>query len=42
MDKKVNPDNDALDLSEEQFRKQTQDEFDETYFPLEESKPPHY
>ena len=42
MDKKANPDNDALDLSEEHFRNQSQDESDEPYFPLEESKPPHY
>ena len=42
MAKKTNPDNDALDPSEEYFKKQSQDEEDQPYFPLEESLPPHY
>ena len=42
MDKKINPDNDALDPSDEYFKNQSQDEEDQSYFPLEESPPPHY
>ena len=34
-------DNDGLDPSEEFFRKKKGND-DDTYFPLEESKPPHY
>ena len=33
-------DNDGLDPSEEYFRKKEND--DDTYFPTEESEPPHY
>ena len=37
-----NYDNDGLDPSEEYFRKKKKDNDDETYFPAEESEPPHY
>ncbi len=42
MSRKINPENDAFDPSEEYWREQTNEEEDELYFPLEESKPPHY
>ena len=42
MGKERNYDNDALDLSEEYFRKNKKDKDEDTYFPLEESEPPHY
>ena len=35
-------DDDALDPSEEYWKKQNPDEEDQPYFPPEESKPPHY
>ena len=37
-----NYDNDALDPSEEYFRKKKKGNDEDTYFPLEESEPPHY
>ena len=39
-----NYDNDGLDPSEEYFKKKrkSNDDDDDTYFPLEESEPPHY
>ena len=37
-----NYDNDGLDPSEEHFRKKDKGNDDETYFPPEESEPPHY
>ena len=40
MEKELNYDNDGLDPSEEYFRKKEND--DDTYFPTEESEPPHY
>ena len=40
MEKELNHDNDGLDPSEEYFRKKDNDE--DTYFPPEESEPPHY
>ena len=44
MKEKINPDNDGLDPSEEYFRTKNDnsDEQDQPYFPVEESKPPHY
>ena len=42
MKKKRNYDNDGLDPSEEYFKKKEKGHEDETYFPLDESKPPHY
>ncbi|KGG14887.1 MULTISPECIES: hypothetical protein [unclassified Prochlorococcus] len=42
MNEKINPDNEALDPSDEYWRQQSSDEEDEPYFPPEESKPPHY
>ncbi len=42
MNEKINPYNDFLDPFEEYWREQNPDEDDEAYFPLEESKPPHY
>jgi len=42
MDKERNYDNDGFDPSEEYFRKKKNDSDDDTYFPLEESEPPHY
>tara|TARA_Y100001968_G_scaffold267927_1_gene258067 strand:+ start:255 stop:389 length:135 start_codon:yes stop_codon:yes gene_type:complete len=44
MKENVNPDNDCFDQLEEYFRKKD-DSFkndNEEYFPLENSKPPHY
>ena len=35
-------DNDGLDPSEEYFRKKKKCNDEDTYFPLEESEPPHY
>ena len=40
MEKERNYDNDGLDPSEEYFRKKDND--NDTYFPPEESEPPHY
>ena len=40
--KERNYDNDGTDPSEEYFRKKKKDNDDDTYFPLEESEPPHY
>ena len=37
-----NYDNDGLDPSEEYFKKKRKSNDDDTYFPLEESEPPHY
>ena len=34
--------NDGLDPSEEYFRKKTKSNDEDTYFPPEESEPPHY
>ena len=44
MKEKINPDNDGLDPSEEYFitKNDNNDEQDQPYFPVEESKPPHY
>ena len=42
MDRESNYDNDGLDLSEEYFKKKKKGDDEETYFPLEESEPPHY
>ena len=42
MNEKINPDDDAIDLSEEYWREQNLDEENQPYFPIEESKPPHY
>ena len=42
MEKEQNYDNDGLDPSEEYFRKNKKDNNDDTYFPSEESEPPHY
>ena len=42
MQKEPNYDNDGLDPSEEYFRKKKKGNDDYTYFPLEESEPPHY
>ncbi len=44
MKEKINPDNDGLDPSEEYSRKKdhSTNENDPPYFPVEESKPPHY
>jgi len=42
MDKERNYDNDGLDPSEEYLRKKKKDNYDDTYFPPEESEPPHY
>ena len=42
MEKEQNYDNDGLDPSEEYFRKKKKDNDEDTYFPLEESEPPHY
>ena len=42
MNEKINPDNDSLDPSDEYWREQDPDEEDGSYFPFEESKPPHY
>ena len=40
MGKERNYDNEATDPSEEYFRKKKDN--DDTYFPREESEPPHY
>ena len=40
MEKERNSDNDRLDPSEEFFKNKEKD--NDTYFPQEESKPPHY
>ena len=37
-----NYDNDGLDQSEEYFRSKRKSDDEDTYFPPEESKPPHY
>ena len=37
-----NYDNDGLDPSEEYFRKKKKGKDEDTYFPPEESEPPHY
>tara|TARA_Y100001968_G_C18949600_1_gene522567 strand:+ start:318 stop:452 length:135 start_codon:yes stop_codon:yes gene_type:complete len=44
MNKKRSPKNDSLAPFEEYFKKKSKSltEEDEPYFPLEESKPPHY
>ena len=42
MEKVRNYDNEGTDPSEEYFRKKKKDNDDDTYFPLEESEPPHY
>ncbi len=42
MSEKTNPDNDVFDTSDEYWRGEEADEECETYFPPEESKPPHY
>jgi hypothetical protein len=39
--KERNYDDDGKDPSEEHFRKKKKD-YDDTYFPQEESEPPHY
>ena len=41
MEQERNHDNDGLDPSEEYFRKKKGNDED-TYFPPEESEPPHY
>ena len=40
--KEPNYDNDGLDPSEEYFKKKEKVHDDDTYFPPEESVPPHY
>ena len=42
MERESNYDNDGLDPSVEYFRKKKKGNDEETYFPLEESEPPHY
>ena len=42
MEKESNYDNDGLDPSEEYFKKKGKGNDDDTYFPQEESEPPHY
>ena len=42
MEKERNYDNDGFDPSEEYFRKKKKGNDEDTYFPLEESEPPHY
>ena len=42
MGKESDYDNDGLDPSEEYFRKRKICHDDDTYFPQEESEPPHY
>ena len=42
IDNERNYDNDGLDPSEEYFRKKKKGNDEDTYFPLEESEPPHY
>jgi len=42
MEQERNYDNDGLDPSEEYFRRKKKGNDEDTYFPLEESEPPHY
>ena len=42
MEKERNYDNDGLDPSEEYFKQKGKGNDDDTYFPPEESEPPHY
>ena len=42
MEKERNYDNDGLDPSEEYFRKKEKGNDEDSYFPPEESEPPHY
>ena len=42
MEKERNYHNDVLDTSEDYFRKKKKGNDEDTYFPLEESEPPHY
>ena len=42
MEKEHNYDNDALDPSEEYLRRKKKGNDEDTYFPPEESEPPHY
>ncbi len=44
MQEKINPDNDAIDPSEEYFKKKndSEDHESEEYYPQEQSIPPHY
>ncbi len=44
MNKKINPDDDTYNPSEEEFKKKsdTYESETEEYFPLETSTPPHY
>ena len=42
MAKERNYDNDGLEPSEEYFKKKEKGNDDYTYFPQEESEPPHY
>ena len=42
MEKECNYDNDGLDPSEEYFKKKGKGNDYDTYFPPEESEPPHY
>ncbi len=44
MKEKINPDNDCYDQYEEYFMEKDYSDKNETeeYFPLENSKPPHY
>ena len=42
MERESDYDNDGLDPSEEYFRKKKKGNDHDTYFPPEESEPPHY
>ena len=42
MEREKDYDNDGLDQTEEYFRKKEKSRGDDTYFPPEESEPPHY
>ncbi len=42
MKERINPDDDSFDPSEEYWREQNPDEENMPYFPIEETKPPHY
>ena len=42
MERETNYDNDGLDPSEEYLRNEKKGNDEETYFPPEESVPPHY
>ena len=42
MERESDYDNDGLDPSEEYFRKKKKVNDEDTYFPPEESEPPHY